>query len=110
MTRVVQNFINGQLVDAADGRTSDIINPTTGEVYAQAPLSGLEDVNRAYAASKEERAWQEKTGLGRPKWCPPRRRENGLRATATKPRTLAPILESKQTCAVSVNLCVRSVE
>ena len=62
MTRVVQNFINGQLVDAADGRTSDIINPTTGEVYAQAPLSGLEDVNRAYAAANNALgSWLETT-------------------------------------------------
>ena len=62
MARVVQNFINGHLVDAADGRTSDVINPTTGEVYAQAPLSGLEDVNRAYAAASNALgSWLETT-------------------------------------------------
>ena len=62
MTRVLKNFINGQLVDAADGRTSDLINPTTGEVFAQAPLSSSEDVNRAYAAATTAfESWRETT-------------------------------------------------
>ncbi|HEX4470659.1 MAG TPA: aldehyde dehydrogenase family protein, partial [Nocardioides sp.] len=46
-----QNVINGELVDSASGETYDIVDPTTGEVYAQAPLSGAEDVDRAYAAA-----------------------------------------------------------
>src|SRR3954470_15420441 len=46
-----KNVINGELVDSASGATYDIIDPTTGEVYAQAPMSGLEDVDRAYAAA-----------------------------------------------------------
>src|SRR3954451_7739286 len=46
-----QNVINGELVDSASGETYDIIDPTTGEVYAQAPKSGTEDVDRAYAAA-----------------------------------------------------------
>ncbi len=33
----LQNFVNGKFVDASDGRTSDVIDPSTGEVYAQAP-------------------------------------------------------------------------
>ncbi len=62
MTRVLKNFINGQLVDAADGRTSDLINPTTGEVFAKAPLSSSEDVNRAYAAATTAfESWRETT-------------------------------------------------
>ena len=62
MTRVLKNFINGQLVDSADGRTSDLINPTTGEVYASAPLSSSEDVNRAYAAASSAfESWRETT-------------------------------------------------
>ncbi len=28
-----------------------MLDPTTGEVYAQAPMSGAEDVDRAYAAA-----------------------------------------------------------
>jgi betaine-aldehyde dehydrogenase len=46
-----KNVINGELVDAASGATYDVIDPTTGEVYARAPMSGEEDVDRAYAAA-----------------------------------------------------------
>ena len=46
-----RNVINGELVPAASGATYDVIDPTTGEVYAQAPASGTEDVDRAYAAA-----------------------------------------------------------
>ncbi|HWJ82545.1 MAG TPA: gamma-aminobutyraldehyde dehydrogenase [Nocardioides sp.] len=46
-----QNVINGKLVDAADGATYDVVDPSTGEVYAQAPMSTTEDVDRAYAAA-----------------------------------------------------------
>ncbi|MDI6909055.1 gamma-aminobutyraldehyde dehydrogenase [Nocardioides sp.] len=49
--RSFKNVINGELVDGASGETYDIIDPTTGEVYAQAPRSGAEDVDRAYAAA-----------------------------------------------------------
>ncbi len=48
-----RNVINGELVDSVSGETYDIIDPTTGEVYAQAPRSGAEDVDRAYAAAAE---------------------------------------------------------
>ncbi len=46
-----KNVINGELVDSVSGETYDIVDPTTGEVYAQAPKSGAEDVDRAYAAA-----------------------------------------------------------
>ncbi len=35
------------------GETYDVIDPTTGEVYASAPMSGAEDVDRAYAAAAD---------------------------------------------------------
>ena len=47
----VRNFINGRSVDAASGQTSDLVNPTTGEVFATAPVSGAQDVDLAYAAA-----------------------------------------------------------
>jgi betaine-aldehyde dehydrogenase len=47
-----QNVINGELVDSASGETYDIVDPTTGEVYATAPMSGAEDVDRAYGAAE----------------------------------------------------------
>ncbi|WP_137294852.1 gamma-aminobutyraldehyde dehydrogenase [Nocardioides dongxiaopingii] len=46
-----KNVVNGELVDSVSGETYDVIDPTTGEVYARAPLSGQEDVDRAYAAA-----------------------------------------------------------
>ena len=44
----LRNFVNGHNVDALDGRTSDLVDPSTGQVFAQAPVSGPEDVNRAF--------------------------------------------------------------
>ena len=49
----VQNFINGEPVDAADGRRADLIDPSTGEVFGTAPISGPEDVDRAYRAAAD---------------------------------------------------------
>ncbi|WP_424529720.1 aminobutyraldehyde dehydrogenase [Sphaerisporangium viridialbum] len=51
MTTRLQNFINGELADAKSGQFSDVIDPSTGEVYLQAPVSGQEDVDAAYAAA-----------------------------------------------------------
>jgi betaine-aldehyde dehydrogenase len=48
-----RNVINGELVDSASGETYDVLDPTTGEVYAQAPKSGAEDVDGAYAAAAD---------------------------------------------------------
>ena len=47
----VQMMIGGEHVDAADGRTFDVVNPATSEVIAHAPLGGAEDVNRAVRAA-----------------------------------------------------------
>ena len=38
--KTFKNFVNGEWVDAKDGRTTPIINPATGEQYAEAVLSG----------------------------------------------------------------------
>jgi betaine-aldehyde dehydrogenase len=48
----LQNFINGEFVDPVDGQTEDVINPSTGEAIAQAPVSTAEDVDRAVAAAR----------------------------------------------------------
>ncbi len=50
--QTIQNVINGKLVDAASGETYDVIDPTTGGVYGRAPMSGAEDVDRAYKAAE----------------------------------------------------------
>ncbi|MFJ9521536.1 gamma-aminobutyraldehyde dehydrogenase [Kitasatospora sp. NPDC101801] len=49
--RTLRNYVNGEFVDAADGRTLDVIDPTTGEVYATSPLSGTADVDAAMASA-----------------------------------------------------------
>ena len=51
MTVRLQNYVNGEFVDAKSGRFSDVIDPCTGEAYLQAPISGPEDVDAAYAAA-----------------------------------------------------------
>ncbi|MFG1949187.1 gamma-aminobutyraldehyde dehydrogenase [Nonomuraea sp. NPDC048826] len=51
LTIRLQNFVNGEFVDAKSGRFSDVIDPCTGEAYAQAPISGPEDVDAAYEAA-----------------------------------------------------------
>ncbi|MBA2713432.1 MAG: gamma-aminobutyraldehyde dehydrogenase [Rubrobacteraceae bacterium] len=61
-TKTLKNFVGGEYVDAADGRTYDLVNPATGEVFAQAPLSGEEDVDRAFlAAEKAFETWRDTT-------------------------------------------------
>ncbi len=48
----LQNFIGGEYVDPVDGGHEDVINPSTLEVIARAPLSGEEDVDRAVKAAR----------------------------------------------------------
>ena len=38
---VLRNVVGGERVDAADGRSLDLVDPTTGEVAAQAIFGGL---------------------------------------------------------------------
>jgi betaine-aldehyde dehydrogenase len=48
----LQNFIDSEPSDPAEGQTEPIINPATGEVIANAPLSTKEDVDRAVKAAR----------------------------------------------------------
>src|ERR1700684_4249659 len=48
----VQNLIANEYVAGSTGETEPIINPATGEVIAHAPLSSVEDVNRAVDAAQ----------------------------------------------------------
>ncbi len=48
----LQNFVDGQFVSGSTGEYLDVINPSTGEVYATAPLSGAEDVDAAMQAAQ----------------------------------------------------------
>ena len=49
----VKNFINGASSEAKDGRTYDLVDPVTGEVYASAPRSQAEDVEQALRAADQ---------------------------------------------------------
>jgi betaine-aldehyde dehydrogenase len=48
---VLRNFVGGEYVDSADGVTSEVVDPATGEAYARAPVSGSADVDVAFAAA-----------------------------------------------------------
>ena len=62
-TRVLKNFVNGEHVETANGRTYDLINPTTGEAFTQAPASGKEDVDKAVEAAARafDGSWRDST-------------------------------------------------
>jgi len=60
--KTLSNFINGKAAPASSGKSSDIINPATGLVYATAPVSGADDVDRAMkAASTAFEEWRDST-------------------------------------------------
>ena len=49
----LKNFIGGQSVDAKGTETQELIDPSTGEAYLEAPVSNAEDVDDAVNAAKE---------------------------------------------------------
>ena len=48
----ILNFVDGLEVPAATGATTDILDPSTGAVYATAPLSDATDINIAAKAAE----------------------------------------------------------
>jgi betaine-aldehyde dehydrogenase len=61
-TRTLKNFIGGEHTDTADGETYDLVNPATGEVFAQAPISDQTDIDRAFeVASRAFETWRDST-------------------------------------------------
>ena len=60
--RVVKNYINGKSQESLSGQFTDLVNPTTGEVFGKAALSDEKDIDLAYkAASKAFESWKETT-------------------------------------------------
>ncbi len=56
------NFINGEHAAAEDDRTSDIVDPVTGQAYATAAVSGPADVDRAMtSAATAFESWRDTT-------------------------------------------------
>lgn len=51
--RTLRNFVGGAFTDARTDATSEVVDPTTGQVVAHAPVSGAEDVDAAYAAAQQ---------------------------------------------------------
>src|SRR5437764_2423168 len=49
----LQNFIDSEPADPAEGQTEPILNPATGEVIANAPVSTEADVDRAVKAARK---------------------------------------------------------
>ena len=68
--KVIHNIINGEVQTSASGALMDIINPSTGEVYATAPNSDAHDVDQAFqAAGKAFDKWR---------WSTPGERQRAL--------------------------------
>ena len=58
----IANFINGKSVPSSSGETTKIIDPSTGQAYAEAPKSGQADVDAAMkAAANAFESWRDTT-------------------------------------------------
>jgi betaine-aldehyde dehydrogenase len=53
VTAPLRNFIDGEFAEAAEGGTTPVLNPATGEEIAQAPNSTQADVDRAVKAARD---------------------------------------------------------
>jgi len=61
-TRKLYNVVGGERREAADGRTMELVDPSTGQVFAEAPLSGQADIDAAcQAAAKGFEVWRDAT-------------------------------------------------
>ena len=61
--RELHNYVNGEFKPTQDGKTLDIVNPSTGEAFATSPLSGPADVDEAMRAARKafEEGWRDTT-------------------------------------------------
>jgi betaine-aldehyde dehydrogenase len=58
----LQNFVGGQYQDASDGPHALLVDPSTGEAFAEAPVSGAADMDRALGVAAEAFAsWKRTT-------------------------------------------------
>jgi betaine-aldehyde dehydrogenase len=68
--KVFHNIIDGEVQTAASGAMMDVVNPATGEVYASAPNSDVQDVDQAFqAAGRAFETWR---------WSTPSERQRAL--------------------------------
>ncbi len=62
MATELQNFIGGQFTDLSYDKRADLIDPSTGEVFATAPVSGEAEVDAAFTSASEAfPAWRDAT-------------------------------------------------
>ena len=60
--KTLQNFINGKSVPSSSEKTQDLINPSTGQVFAKAPVSNASDIDKAMkSAASAFEVWKEST-------------------------------------------------
>ncbi|MFD2922301.1 CoA-acylating methylmalonate-semialdehyde dehydrogenase [Halobacillus naozhouensis] len=58
--KILQNYIDGEWVDAKTDQTESLYNPATGEVIAEVPISSDEDVDDAVKLADEAfKSWKE---------------------------------------------------
>jgi betaine-aldehyde dehydrogenase len=63
---VLRNFIAGSYADPADGMTSPVVDPCTGEAYAYAAVSSARDVDVAMSAARDGfEVWRDATPSAR---------------------------------------------
>ena len=57
----LQNFIDGSYSDASGGKTSTLVDPSTGQDFAEAPVSGPDDIDLACRAARRafEETWRD---------------------------------------------------
>ncbi len=58
----LRNFVGGQWTTAASDRRAELINPSTGEAFATAPVSDAADVDAAFAVrGRAFEGWRDAT-------------------------------------------------
>ncbi len=62
MSGVITSFVNGEHVEPGSAELADLVDPTTGEVFAQVAVAGAQEVDQAYrAASDAFDSWRQTT-------------------------------------------------
>lgn len=60
--KALQNFVNGKYVDSKSDKTTELVNPATGKVFATAPNSNEADIDAALqAAAAAFPGWRDST-------------------------------------------------
>ena len=60
--KTLQNFINGKSLPSTSDKTQDLINPSTGQVFAKAPVSNASDIDKAMKSAESAfEIWKEST-------------------------------------------------